>query len=33
VPKGGIGADDRCHCFGLIDRAEQSAPHRNIIEG
>jgi hypothetical protein len=32
VPERLIGAGDRSHCLGLIDRAEQCPPYRWIIE-
>jgi len=33
MPKSAIGAGNRCHRVGLVDRAEQCPPHRHVIEG
>ena len=33
MPERAIGAGDRGHRLGLVDRAEQCPPYRDIIEG
>jgi hypothetical protein len=33
MPERAIGAGDRGHCLGLVDRTEQCLAHRHIVEG